>query len=63
MSRGQQVAGLIVGLGLIGIYSWIMVGSSGTTASWAWIVLLAGVGVLIWTARAAAISRSDDRGA
>ena len=58
MSKGQQLAAAIVGFALIGIYSWIMMGTSGGGGSWAWILLVAAVVLLVWTARAAAAGKA-----
>lgn len=53
----------IAGFALLGIYSWIMTGTNGTAASWAWLVLIAAVGLLAMAARAAVVARrtADDR--
>lgn len=56
MSKGSQIAGLVAGLALIGVYSWIMMATNGN-GGWAWILLLAGIVVLVLTARAAAADR------
>ena len=56
MSKQQQAGATIVGLALIGIYSWIMVATSGS-APWAWVILLLAVVVLVATVRAAAAER------
>lgn len=56
-----QLIGLITGLGLIGIYSWVMTASSGTNADWAWVILLAAAAVLIGTGRSVTAQRSTHR--
>ncbi len=59
-NRGPLAAG-IAGLVLIAIYSWVMMATSGS-ADWAWLVLLAAIALLVWSARSAASGTSEDRG-
>ncbi len=62
MSASQQLIAGIAGFALIGVYSWIMMASAGSAASWAWIVLAAAVVLLGSTARSVAAAREDGRG-
>lgn len=64
MSSAQQLLSGIIGFALLGVYSWVMTGSSGGAGSWAWVILVAGVVLLATTARSVAARRaatSDDR--
>ena len=58
MSSGMRIGAGIVGFALIGIYSWIMMATDGN-GGWAWLLLVAGIVLLVWTARAASRGRSD----
>lgn len=53
----------VAGFALLGIYSWIMTGTNGEAASWAWLVLVAAVALLAVAAQAATAARraDDDR--
>lgn len=62
MSNHQQLTAGIVGFGLIGLYSWIMTGTDGTAASWAWIVLATAIVLLVSTARSVATAKAEQRG-
>ena len=62
MSSTQKLLSAIVGLGLIGVYSWIMTAGGGNS-SWAWLILLAGIGMLVSTARPVAARKADQSGA
>jgi hypothetical protein len=56
--RTQQWTGLIVGLGLIAIYSGIMIASDGA-GGWAALLLVAGIAVIVATAIRASRGGSD----
>ena len=58
MSNRPQLAAGLAGLVLIVIYSWIMMASSGST-SWAWLILLGGVVMLVWSARLSSTNGTD----
>lgn len=58
MSTTQQAIAGITGFILIGVYSWIMIAASGS-AGWAWIILAAGIVVLVSTARSVATARTE----
>lgn len=61
VSSKQQLISGIVGFGLIGIYSWVMMAGNGTSGNWAWVILLAAVAVLVTTARSVAANRDSER--
>lgn len=62
MSQRQQLIAGITGFVLIGLYSWIMTAADGTAASWAWVILVAAVVLLVSTARSVAKARAERRG-
>lgn len=61
MSSTQERLSGIIGFVLIGVYSWIMMASNGEAASWAWLVLLAAVGLLAATARSVTVRSRQSR--
>ncbi len=62
MSARQQLTAGIAAVVLIGIYSWIMMATAGTVASWAWIILVAAFVLLALTGRSISTARSERRG-
>ncbi len=62
MLATKHVATGITGFALLGIYSWIMTGTNGEAASWAWLILVAAVALLAVTARAAVVARQANDG-
>ncbi|MDH5373365.1 MAG: hypothetical protein OEX97_10520 [Acidimicrobiia bacterium] len=63
MSSKQQTATAIVALAMIGIYSWIMMASSGSAATWASLILLAAIALLVTAGRSLATARDRERDA
>ena len=61
MSSTQQKTAGILGLALIGIYSWIMIATNGSAATWASLILLAAIALLVTAARSLAVSRAKER--
>ena len=61
MSSTQQMTAGILGLALIGIYSWIMIATNGSAATWASLILLAAIALLVTAARSLAVSRAKER--
>ena len=61
MSSTQQMTAGILGLALIGIYSWIMIATKGSAATWASLILLAAIALLVTAARSLAVSRAKER--
>lgn len=57
MSRKQQLTAGAIALLLVGIYSWIMIATSGTAASWAWLILVAVAAIVVIAGRSA-VTRS-----
>jgi hypothetical protein len=60
MSNKRQATAAVIGLAGLGIYSWIMIGSSGTAASWAWLILVASLVALASAGWAVAGARSSE---
>jgi hypothetical protein len=48
-------------IALVGVYSWIMMASNGAAASWAWLILVAVVLLLVVAARSERADASGDR--
>jgi len=49
----------IIGLGLLVIYSVIMVATGGTAAAYAWLILAAGIALVATAARRSAAEKGD----
>jgi hypothetical protein len=62
MSVRQQFTAGISGFALMGLYSAIMMATAGTAASWAWILLVGAIGLLVMTARSVAKAGAERRG-
>ena len=62
MTSTLNKAAGIVGLALIVAYSVIMMTTSGTAGDWAWLVLVAGIALLVKPATAAIDSGSQSDG-
>ena len=62
MPGTRQLINGVAGFVLLGIYSWIMIGTNGEAASWAWLVLVAAITLLAVAARAAIVARQADDG-
>ena len=60
MTNLQRSITAVLGLALVGTYSWIMVGSSGAAASWAWVLLAGAFVSLAVAARGTAGRQTDD---
>jgi Na+/melibiose symporter-like transporter len=61
MSSTARLLSAVGGFVLLGIYSWVMTAGDGRPASWAWIMLLAAVALLLTSARSYAAVRAADR--
>ena len=60
MTNTQRSITGAVGLALVGAYSWIMISSSGSAASWAWLLLAGAFASLAAAARGTAEPASGD---
>lgn len=62
MSGKRQLAVGIVAIALVGLYSIIMMATSGAAASWAWLILVAVVVLVAAAARSARVGSTERRG-
>jgi len=61
MTSRKRISAGAISLVLVGVYSWIMMGSNGSAASWAWLILLAAIGMLVVAVRSYRADTSGDR--
>ena len=61
MTKSQRSITATAALALVGAYSWIMMGTSGSAASWAWLILAAAIAFLAAGSRDGDEARSGGR--
>ena len=61
MSASKRLTAGAIGVVLVIVYSAIMMATSGATASWAWLLLVAAIGALVVSARSSDVPASGER--
>ena len=61
MASRKRLSAGAMSIALVGVYSWIMMASNGTAASWAWLILVAVVLLLVAAAWSERADASGDR--